>query len=271
MRRECLAPDFSAVRGRRVLIALSGGADSVALAALLAEAREALGLTLFAAHLDHGIRPESADDADFCRALCAKLGVPFLTVRLDVPAEAARAGEGLETAARRLRHAWLRRVKDAVGADCIALAHHMDDQAETVLMHLARGAGPEGIGGMRGALRRPVPAAAGLSQGGTDRVFAEPRLHLAGGRHQRRGRHAAQRPAAAWDPRIGEILSPVRGGRGPLRRSRAHRERLPGRADRRLPGPEPRRPSAAAWLPVDRPAPPRDPAPRHIRACPAAR
>ena len=152
-------PDFSAVRGRRLLIALSGGADSVALLAMLSRAREEYGLTLFAAHLDHGIRPESAGDAEACRALCARLDIPFHTVRLDVPAEAARAGEGLESCARRLRYGWLQQVKDAVRADYIALAHHMDDQAETVLMHLARGTGPEGIGGMRtfaGDLYRPL-------------------------------------------------------------------------------------------------------------------
>ncbi len=157
--RKGAAADFTGLEGLRVLIALSGGADSVALAVLLVEAREALGMTLFAAHLDHAIRPESADDAAFCRALCRRLGIPFYTARVDVPAEAARTGEGLETAARRVRHQWLRQVKDQVGADVIALAHHMDDQAETVLMHLARGAGPEGVVGMRkrqGDLARPL-------------------------------------------------------------------------------------------------------------------
>ena len=152
-------PDFTAVRGKRLLIALSGGADSVALTLMLCEARAAMDLTLHAAHLDHGIRPESAGDAAWCADLCARLGIPFHTARLDVPAEAARAGEGLESAARRLRHAWLERVRRETGADYIALAHHMDDQAETVLMHLARGAGPEGAGGMAvlsGALYRPL-------------------------------------------------------------------------------------------------------------------
>lgn len=160
MRRETmLTPDCSAVRGRRLLVALSGGADSVALLAMLSRAREEYGLTLFAAHLDHGIRPESADDADFCRALCAKLGVPFLCKRVDVPAEAARRHVGLETLAREMRYEWLRQCKAETRSDYIALAHHMDDQAETVLMHLARGAGPEGIGGMRalsGDLYRPL-------------------------------------------------------------------------------------------------------------------
>ncbi len=152
-------PDFSAVRGSRLVIALSGGADSVALAVMLAEARDLDNLTLFAAHVDHAIRPESAEDALWCRELCARLDIPFHTVRFDVPAEAARTGEGLETAGRRLRYDWLRGLKGELGADAIALAHHMDDQAETVLMHLARGTGPEGIAGMAersGDLYRPL-------------------------------------------------------------------------------------------------------------------
>ena len=154
-----LRVDFSAVRGRRLLIGLSGGADSVALTVLLSEARDAFDLELAAAHLDHGIRPESAEDAAWCARLCERLSIPFHTARLDVPAEAARTGEGLETVARRLRHEWLRQMMVSANADAIVLAHHMDDQAETVLMHLARGAGPEGIRGMAtlsGDLYRPL-------------------------------------------------------------------------------------------------------------------
>ena len=152
-------PDFREARGKHVLVALSGGADSVALTVMLAARREALSIRLSAAHMDHGIRLESATDADFCRALCHRLEIPFHTVRVDVPAEASRMGLGLETAARRIRHDWLNRLRSEIGADMIALAHHMDDQAETVLMHLARGAGPKGIGGMRersGVLYRPL-------------------------------------------------------------------------------------------------------------------
>ena len=151
------APDFSAVRGRRLLIALSGGADSVALAALLADARRECALTLFAAHVDHGIRPESPEDAEFCRTLCRQLDIPFYCARLDVPAEARRRREGLESAARWLRYEQLRRFRAEVGAELIALAHHMDDQVETVLMQLCRGTG--GAVGMRplcGDLWRPL-------------------------------------------------------------------------------------------------------------------
>ncbi|MBQ6373708.1 MAG: tRNA lysidine(34) synthetase TilS [Clostridia bacterium] len=144
---QAMEPDFSAVRGKRILIALSGGPDSVALAVMLAQAREAYALTLCAAHVDHCIRPESAEDAGFCRALCQGLDIPFHCVRVDVPA-AARHGGGLETLARRLRYERLEALRRQTGADVIALAHHMDDQAETVLMHLARGAGSDGLCGM---------------------------------------------------------------------------------------------------------------------------
>ena len=158
-RERTLRPDFSAARGRRLLIALSGGADSVALAVMLAEAREAYDLTLFAAHVDHGIRAESAEDASFCRDLCEKLDIPFHCARLDLAAESQRLHVGLETLARQRRYAYLRATLNDLGCDFITLAHHMDDQAETVLMHLARGAGAEGVSGMRemcGPLYRPL-------------------------------------------------------------------------------------------------------------------
>ena len=149
VRGPIAAPDFSPVRDERLLIALSGGADSVALAIMLSDARAEYGLTLFAAHVDHCIRPESAADAEFCRDLCEKLGIPLYCARIDVPAEAGRRHLGLETAARSCRYEQLQRVCRQTGSDHIVLAHHMDDQAETVLMHLFRGSGLEGLGGMR--------------------------------------------------------------------------------------------------------------------------
>lgn len=152
--------DFSPVRQKRLLVALSGGADSVALLHLLADARESMHLALVAAHIDHCIRgDESRADAEFCREMCQALNIEFHLRRIDVPAAARASGEGLETAARRLRYEALRQCKCESQCDFIALAHHLDDQAETVLMHLLRGCGSEGIGGMReidGDLYRPL-------------------------------------------------------------------------------------------------------------------
>ena len=154
MDRRTLSIDAHAAGGR-TLVALSGGADSVALLLLLLEA----GVDVCAAHFEHGIRGgDSVADMAFCQRLCARLRVPFFCGRADVPA-ARLPGEGLEAAARRLRYAFLRRAMGEAGAVCIATAHHADDQAETVLMHLLRGAGPAGAVGMRereGDLWRPL-------------------------------------------------------------------------------------------------------------------
>ena len=151
---------FDDVRGEHLLIALSGGADSVALACLLARSREECALRLTAAHLNHGIRGADADaDAALCRKLCAKLGIELIEGRADVPRIAQDSAQGLEAAAREARYCFLREVRLRCGADRIALAHHLDDQAETVLMHLLRGAGPEGVCGMArvsGDLYRPL-------------------------------------------------------------------------------------------------------------------
>lgn len=142
-------PDFSAVKEKRLLAALSGGADSVALLHMLHEQRDKLKLTLCAVHVDHCIRgEESAADAQYCRELCARLNIPFSLCIVDVPAVCRSTGEGMETAARRLRYEEIRRIKSETDSDYIALAHHLNDQAETVLMHLMRGCGPEGACGM---------------------------------------------------------------------------------------------------------------------------
>lgn len=145
-----------------VLAAVSGGADSVALLALLRDCVRAGEIRLAAAHFEHGIRGgESREDARFVQELCAAWGIECHMGACDVPALAAERHVGLEQAARDARYAFLRRVKAEIGADCIALAHHMDDQAETVLMHLLRGAGLRGASGMaarEGDLYRPLLA-----------------------------------------------------------------------------------------------------------------
>ena len=141
---------------RSVVVGLSGGADSVA---LVHAAASRPGLRVIAAHLDHGLRPDSRDDAAFCRRLCRGLGVAFRSARADVRGRAARAGGGIEEAARDERRAFLERVRAAEGADAILLAHTRDDQAETVLLRLLRGSGSAGLAAMRGragAVLRPL-------------------------------------------------------------------------------------------------------------------
>lgn len=139
------------LNGREAVVcAFSGGPDSTALLLELARSRDEGRIgPLYAAHFEHGIRgEESRADLAFCRKLCLDLGVPLFSECGDVPAFAAREGLSLETAARRLRYAFLRRLKKALGADVIALGHHRDDQAETVLLHLIRGSGMAGLTGM---------------------------------------------------------------------------------------------------------------------------
>ncbi|MBP3701958.1 MAG: tRNA lysidine(34) synthetase TilS [Lachnospiraceae bacterium] len=143
-----------------LLIALSGGADSVCLLCVLKELKEELGITLAAMHVHHGIRGEEADeDANFCRQLCQRLQVPCHVVQVDVPAVAAEQRLSLEEAARLVRYGELERYRQQLGADHIAVAHHREDQAETVLWNLFRGSGLRGLGGMEpvnGTVIRPL-------------------------------------------------------------------------------------------------------------------
>lgn len=146
-----------------VLAALSGGVDSVVLLHLLCAARrEGRIARVAAAHLHHGLRGAAADeDAAFCAELCRRWDVPFLMGRADVRAAADERGLSLEAAAREERYAFLRDAAHRLGADCIATGHHMDDQAETVLLHLLRGSGLAGLCGMRprtGDIARPLLA-----------------------------------------------------------------------------------------------------------------
>ena len=152
-----LGIDRSLVRaGERVCVAVSGGADSVALLVGMVEAnagREALGVVLSAAHVHHGLRGAEADgDEAFVRAFCAGLGVPLTVFRVDTAARQVSEGEGLEEAARELRYAALR----GLDVDVIATAHTLDDQAETVVMKLLRGAWTEGLGGISAVVEARV-------------------------------------------------------------------------------------------------------------------
>ena len=136
--------------GDRVLVAVSGGPDSVALLHVLHELRDELGLHLEAAHLQHGIRgEESKEDARLVAALAGKLGLAFHLKEIDLPGLRSRAGKGnLEALARQQRYQFFAQIARRQGLNKIATAHTQDDQAETMLMWLLRGAGRNGLGGM---------------------------------------------------------------------------------------------------------------------------
>lgn len=148
-------------RGARVLVALSGGPDSVALLHILRtlEARGEL-VVAGAAHFNHQLRGAEADaDESFCRDLAAGTGIPFLAGRADVAARVRESGRSLEDAARQARYEFLNEAADSAGADAIAVGHSLDDQAETFLLRLIRGAGPAGLAGIRpraGRVVRPL-------------------------------------------------------------------------------------------------------------------
>ncbi len=148
--------------GDKVLCALSGGADSVALLLLLKELEGRLGIKVFAAHLNHGIRGNEADrDEHFCAELCDKIGVPFISERVDVPVAAKERKMGLEAAAREVRYEFLSSACIRFGCNKIATAHHADDNIETVLLHMLRGCGLNGLKGIspiRGNIIRPLLA-----------------------------------------------------------------------------------------------------------------
>ena len=137
--------------GDRICIAISGGADSVALLLTLHTAntakRESLGVGLSAAHVDHGIRPaeESAADRHFVEALCTRLDIPLHLHQANVPARVATTGETIEEAARAIRYDFFHTLIASGHSDSILTAHTLDDQAETVLMKLLRGAWTEGL------------------------------------------------------------------------------------------------------------------------------
>ena len=141
--------------GGPVTVALSGGADSVAMLHLLLSLRDPLGITVCAAHFNHHLRgDESRRDEDFCRDLCARLQVPLRCGGGDVAAWAAKTGQGVEASARELRYGFL--LEDG---GTVATAHNADDNLETLLLHLIRGTALRGLCGIpprRGSIVRPV-------------------------------------------------------------------------------------------------------------------
>ena len=145
--------------GHTVLVAVSGGADSMALLHSLWRLREPLALQLYVAHLNHQMRPNAAEDANFVETVARNLGLRCICDTQDVPTYRRQHKLSPEDAARRVRYAFLRATATQLRADRIAVGHTADDQAETVLLHLLRGSGLRGLCGIppvRGAIIRPL-------------------------------------------------------------------------------------------------------------------
>ena len=155
IRRHSLFPPES-----RVLVGISGGSDSVALTLLLCDLAACNEFTVVSlAHLNHQLRPTATRDEDFCRDLAERLAIPIVIERRDVKAYGDIHTMSLEDAARRVRYDFLGRAAAEAGATRVAVGHTQDDQAETFLLKLMRGAGLTGLGGIyprRGLVVRPL-------------------------------------------------------------------------------------------------------------------
>ncbi len=145
--------------GDTVLAAVSGGADSMVMLSLLLEVRETLGIRVEVVHIHHHLRAASDAEWQFVENFCTAHGVPFHGRHIDVPGAQARDGHSMEATAHRLRYNAFREVMADCGAQWIALAHHANDRAETLLMNLLRGTSGHGLAAMsarNGAMIRPL-------------------------------------------------------------------------------------------------------------------
>lgn len=136
-------------KGNSVVLGVSGGADSICMLKILSDLQKRLGISLYVLHINHQIRGEEADeDAAFVKKICTKFKVPHRIINVDVPALAEREGLSVEEAGRYIRYDEFSKYAYEVGATKIAVAHNSNDNAETVLMNLARGTGIKGLGGI---------------------------------------------------------------------------------------------------------------------------
>lgn len=145
--------------GDMVLAAVSGGPDSMAMLHVLVELADGLGIRLAVAHLDHGLRQESREDAVFVAEAANALGIECITGRVELAETMRGSGENIQAAAREARYEFLADTAERLGANRIAVGHTVDDQAETYLMRELRGSGAHGLAGIppvRGSIIRPL-------------------------------------------------------------------------------------------------------------------
>ncbi len=141
-------------RGDGVVMGISGGADSVAMLLAFCAIKEEYGLRLYAVHVNHGIRTEAAEDADYVKALCDNNDIPFYLFEDKVKEMAATQKKTLEEMGREYRYQCFYQIMEKVGATVLATAHHRGDQAETVLFHIIRGTDLSGMAGIRPVAER---------------------------------------------------------------------------------------------------------------------
>ena len=172
--KEYIQQNIPLVENDKVLVGLSGGADSVALLSILKE----LGYCCFAAHCHFALRGEESDrDRNFAKQISAKLGVPFIEVKFDTLKYAADKKISVEMACRELRYEWFEAQRTALGCRYLAVAHHRDDSVETVLINLIRGTGISGLTGiapLNGTVIRPI---LGLSREEVENYISQSNLN----------------------------------------------------------------------------------------------
>jgi len=158
--RETIRKYNMLTHGDGVVVGLSGGADSVTLLSVLVALRDKLEITVYAVHINHNLRGESAlHDQRLAQSLCNDLGVPFFAYHADVKGYAAKYKLGIEEAGRKLRYQYLHQVMTKLGAQKIAVGHNANDNTETVLLNLFRGTGLKGLCGIpptNGVVIRPL-------------------------------------------------------------------------------------------------------------------
>ncbi len=166
-------------KGDRILIGLSGGADSVCLTHVLSSLKNELGITVMTAHVNHMIRGGAADsDAAFASEYSKSLGIECVTAKIDVPSLAERKGISEETAGREARYSFFSETLERFGLNKIATAHNLNDNAETIVMNFMRGGSLKGLSGIPAARGRIIRPLIGISRGQIEEYCRENGLHF---------------------------------------------------------------------------------------------